>query len=76
MLLGSGDAVSPAIHSIHVEHGETVCITRDGRGVAELRPLEHPRFTLPVVLARFKRLPRMDLDSLREDFDDVLDMSI
>jgi prevent-host-death family protein len=59
-----------------VEHGETVCITRDGRGVAELRPLENPRFTLPVILSRFRDLPPMDPAALRRDIDEVLDSSI
>ena len=59
-----------------VEHGEAVCITRDGRPVAELRPLEHAHFTLPALLARFRGLPLIDPASLRRDIDDILDPSL
>jgi prevent-host-death family protein len=56
-----------------VEHGEAVRVTRDGRPVAELRPLEAQRLTLPVVLERFRFLPAMDPTALREDVDSVID---
>lgn len=59
-----------------VEHGEAVCITRDGRPVAELRPLEARRLTLPVLLARYRALPPMDSAALRNDIDEVLDSSL
>jgi len=59
-----------------VEHGEAVCITRDGRPVAELRPLETPRLTLPVLLSRFRDLPPVDLAGLRRDIDEVLDSTL
>ena len=59
-----------------VEHGEAVCITRDGRPVAELRPLEHARLTLPVVLERFRSLPRMNSATFRRDIDAVIDSSL
>jgi prevent-host-death family protein len=59
-----------------VERGETVRITRDGRGVAELRPLEKPRLNLSAILARFRELPPMDPAALRRDIDEVLDSSI
>jgi prevent-host-death family protein len=59
-----------------VEQGEIVCITRDGRGVAELRPLGNPRLSLPALLARFRSVPAMDPAALRRDIDDVLDTRI
>jgi prevent-host-death family protein len=59
-----------------VEHGETVQVTRDGRGVAELRPLEKPRLNLSALLSRFRDLPPMDPAALRRDIDEVLDSSI
>ncbi|HEY5272002.1 MAG TPA: type II toxin-antitoxin system prevent-host-death family antitoxin [Acidimicrobiales bacterium] len=59
-----------------VEHGEAICITRDGRPVAELRALEHARVTLPALLARFRALPLIDPAALRRDIDDVLDPSL
>ena len=59
-----------------VEHGEVVRVTRDGRPVAELRPLEAQRLTLPAVLERFRSLPAMDPAALREDIDSVIDPSL
>lgn len=59
-----------------VEHGESVRITRDGRPVAELRPLENARFTLPVLLARFRSLPRMNAATFRRDIEAVIDSSL
>jgi len=59
-----------------VEHGEAVQITRDGRPVAELRPLGAQRLTLPAILERFRSLPSMDPAALRRDIDSVVDMSL
>ena len=59
-----------------VEHGEAVRITRDGRPVAELRPLENARLTLPVVLERFRSLPRMNPATFRRAIDAVIDSSL
>jgi len=56
-----------------VEHGEALRVTRDGRPVAELRPLEAKRLALPAVLERFRGLPPMDPTTLREDVDSVID---
>jgi len=56
-----------------VEHGEAVRVTRDGRPVAELRPLDAQRLSLPAILERFRSLPAMDPISLREDIDSVID---
>jgi len=59
-----------------VEHGEAVRVTRDGRPVAELRPLDAQRLTLPAILERFRSLPTMDPIALREDIDSVIDTSL
>jgi len=59
-----------------VEHGEAVRVTRDGRPVAELRPLGAQRLTLPAILERFRSLPAMDSIALREDIDSVIDTSL
>ena len=59
-----------------VEHGEAICITRDGRPVAELRPLEHAHLALPALLARFRGLPLIDPAALRRDIDEILDPSL
>jgi prevent-host-death family protein len=59
-----------------VERGESVIVTRDGRAVAELRPLPR-RSARPIeLIERRKRLPRIDPESLRRDIDAVLDSSM
>ena len=44
--------------------------------MAELRPLEAKRLTLPAVLERFRSLPAMDPTALRREVDSVIDMSL
>ncbi len=56
-----------------VEHGETVTVTRDGKPVAELRPLPPHPLAAEVLLGRWRRLPRVDPGALREDLDAVFD---
>jgi prevent-host-death family protein len=59
-----------------VEHGESLTVTRDGRPVAELRPL--PRRPLPaaLLLQRWRHLPYVDPAQLRADIDSILDPSL
>jgi len=59
-----------------VAGGEVLTVTRDGRPIAELRPL--PRRPLPAatLLERWRRLPVVDAVKLRADIDDVLDSSL
>lgn len=56
-----------------VEHGERLTITRDGREVAELRPLERRPLKAGVLIERWSRLPRLDGDALRRDLDQTID---
>ena len=59
-----------------VERGERVIVTRDGRAVAELRPLPR-RSARPVkLIERRKGLPRVDPDALRRDIDTVIDPTL
>ncbi|MFZ3315305.1 type II toxin-antitoxin system Phd/YefM family antitoxin [Mycobacterium sp.] len=59
-----------------VERGECVIVTRDGRPVAELRPLPR-RSARPVeLIERRKGLPRVDPDLLRRDIDTVIDPTL
>jgi prevent-host-death family protein len=59
-----------------VERGERVIVTRDGRAVAELRPLPR-RSARPVeLIERRKGLPRVDPDVLRRDIDTVIDPTL
>jgi prevent-host-death family protein len=59
-----------------VERGESVIVTRDGRPVAELRPLPRRGPRAAELIARRKRLPRVDQESLRRDVDAVIDSSV
>jgi prevent-host-death family protein len=59
-----------------VERGERVIVTRDGRAVAELRPLPRRSVGPAELIARRKGLPRVDPDALRRDIDIVVDASL
>lgn len=59
-----------------VARGESLVVTRDGAEVAELVPLRRrARATAELIGAR-RRLPRVNLDRLRADLDQVLDPSL
>jgi prevent-host-death family protein len=53
--------------------GERLTITRDGRRVAELRPLGRQAIPAQVLIERWSRLPTVDLPRFRADLDRVLD---
>jgi prevent-host-death family protein len=59
-----------------VERGERLTITRDGRQVAELRPLGPLPIKAAVLIERWSRLPRFDPAGLRRDLDQVTDSSL
>jgi prevent-host-death family protein len=59
-----------------VERGERVIITRDGRAVAELRPLPRRSARTAELIERRKRLPPVDDVALRRDIDAVVDPSL
>lgn len=56
-----------------VERGETLVVTRDGRPVAELRPLRPRGIHRDELLRRWKHLPPVDVDQFRADIDAVID---
>jgi prevent-host-death family protein len=56
-----------------VERGERLTVTRDGRQVAELRPLGPLPVKAAVLIERWSRLPRLDPAGLRRDLDQVID---
>lgn len=56
-----------------VEAGESMTITRDGKPVATLSPLEPPTVPLSLLLERWVTLPPMDPRSLRRDIDELID---
>lgn len=59
-----------------VEAGERVTVTRDGRPVAELRPLRSRGIGAATLLDRWRRLPAIDAEALRRDVDAALDQSL
>jgi prevent-host-death family protein len=59
-----------------VERGERVIVTRDGRAIAELRPLPRRSPGPTELIERRKQIPRVDPDALRRDIDAVLNPSL
>lgn len=59
-----------------VEGGEAMTVTRDGRPVAELRPLARRPLQASLLLQRWRNLPAVDPARLRADLDDLLDPSL
>ncbi len=59
-----------------VTAGEVLTVTRDGRPVARLSPIPVPTLSAEALLARWRRLPPMDPDTLRRDIDEVIDPSL
>jgi prevent-host-death family protein len=56
-----------------VRGGEVLMVTRDGRGVAELRPLAPRPLPAATLLERWRCLPPVDSAKLRTELDAVLD---
>lgn len=56
--------------------GEPVTVTRDGKPVAELRPLPGTRLNAHALVERFRRLPPVDPARFRRDVDAVVDQAI
>jgi prevent-host-death family protein len=52
-----------------VTAGERLTVTRDGRPVAELRPIHAGALTAATLLRRWRRLPALDSGALRADLD-------
>ena len=59
-----------------VAAGEAVTVTRDGRPVAELRPIRARGVAASVLLARWRHLPAVDHERLRRDVDAMIDQSL
>jgi prevent-host-death family protein len=59
-----------------VAAGERLTVTRSGKPVAELHPVGRPALKAEVLLERWRRLPVLAADRLREDLDEVLDPSL
>ncbi len=65
-----GDAVDRAAK------GERLTITRSGKPVAELRPLNREPVSLDMLITRRRQLPPVDPDRLRQDLDRILDPAL
>lgn len=59
-----------------VEAGERVTVTRDGRPVAELRPVRSRGVPSTTLLERWRQLPAVDADVLRREMDAIIDQSL
>jgi len=59
-----------------VAAGERLTVTRAGRPVAELRPIEPPPLAGAVLLRRWRRLRPVDQMKLRADLDAVVDPAL
>jgi prevent-host-death family protein len=59
-----------------VSRGEAVLVTRDGRGIAELRPLPRRPLPAPALLGRWRRLRPLDPTRLKADIDAAVDASL
>jgi prevent-host-death family protein len=56
-----------------VESGERLTVTRAGRAVAELRPIQAPGLGAAALLRRWRSTPPVDAQALRRDIDNALD---
>jgi prevent-host-death family protein len=59
-----------------VEQGEMLLVTRDGRPVAELRPVRSRGVPRDLLVSRARNLPPVDPDGLRADLDAAIDPDI
>lgn len=59
-----------------VAGGEAMTVTRDGRAIAELRPLPRRPLQAALLLQRWRGLPVVDPAKLRADIDDLLDPAL
>lgn len=56
--------------------GERVTVTRDGKPVAELRPVPGTRLDAHALVERFRRLQPVDPARFRADVDAVVDQAL
>jgi len=59
-----------------VASGERMTVTRDGRPVAELRPLRRAPARSEILARSWARLPALDAAAFRRDIDAVVDASL
>lgn len=59
-----------------VAAGEHITVTRDGKAVAELRPLPRPGLSGTTLIERFRHLPPVDPERFRRDTDAAIDQGL
>lgn len=59
-----------------VTGGEEVTVTRDGKPVAELKPVRRPLLTAEALITRWRHLPAVDPRLLRADVDTTIDQGL
>lgn len=59
-----------------VMRGESMTVTRQGRAIAELRPLRGPGVRIETLQKVFKRCPHVSHDELRADMAEFLNLSL
>ncbi len=59
-----------------VARGEALTVTRDGKPIAELRPLARRPLPAAALLKRWRRLPAVDPSKLHADLDAFVDGSL
>jgi len=59
-----------------VSRGEALTVTRDGKPVAELRPLPRRPLGAAALLRHWRRLPAVDAGKLRRDIDALMDAAL
>lgn len=59
-----------------VTSGERLTVTRDGKPVAMLLPLEPPPISSQTLINRWAALPPMDPHALRRDVDAIIDQTL
>jgi prevent-host-death family protein len=59
-----------------VRRGETLTVTRDGRPVAELRPLPRQAAGAVALLETWRNLPPVDPGRVRADIDAIMDAEV
>lgn len=59
-----------------VESGRSFVVTRDGKQVAELKPLDRQPLSRDALIERFKHVPLVEAKRLRQDIDTFIDQTI
>ena len=59
-----------------ISRGETMTVTRAGKPVARLQPLERMPLSAQALVRRWQHLPQLDTAALRDDIDSVLDSTL